>query len=201
MPTVLITAFEPYDRWSENSSWLTLIELTKELPDTPTITTRLYPVDFGAVRERLAEDLEVNYDFALHLGQAPGNACIQLESVAINIGGNSNQLPEQYQPLVPDGPVAYRSELPLADWASRLRDEGIPTQVSYHAGTYLCNATLYLSQYVAEQKGLKTRSTFIHLPLEMSQALQSNPDLAAMPITTLVAATKLILGEIASVPS
>jgi len=200
MPTVLITAFEPYERWPENSSWLTLIELTKDLPDTPAITTRLYPVDFGAVRERLTEDLEVNYDFALHLGQAPGNASIQLEAVAINVGGNSKQLPEEYEPLVPDGPVAYRSELPLADWATRLREAGIPTQVSYHAGTYLCNATLYLSQYVAEQKGLRTRSTFIHLPLEISQTLQSKPDLAAMPITTLVDATKLILSEIASDP-
>jgi pyroglutamyl-peptidase len=200
MPTVLITAFEPYERWTENSSWLTLIELTKDLPGAPEITTRLYPTDFGAMRERLTEDLEVDYDYVLHLGQAPGNASIQLEAVAINIGGNSSQLPEEYEPLVPDGPVAYRSSLPLADWAAKLRKAGIPSQVSYHAGTYLCNATLYLSQYLAEQRGLKTHSTFIHFPLEISQTLQSRQDLAAMPITTLVAATKLILEEIASVP-
>jgi pyroglutamyl-peptidase len=145
--------------------------------------------------------MEFNYDYALHLGQAPGNACVQLEAVAINVGGNSNKLPEEYEPLVHDGPVAYRSDLPLADWASRLRKDGIPSQVSYHAGTYLCNATLYLSQYLTEQKGLKTRSTFIHFPLEISQTLQSRQDLAAMPITTLVATLKLILGEIASDPS
>ena len=201
MPTVLITAFEPYDCWTENSSWLTLIELTKDLPNSPTITTRLYPVDFAATCERLAEDLDDNYDYALHLGQAPGNACIQLESVAINIGGNSRQLPDEYEPLVPDGPVAYRSPLPLADWAAKLREAGIPSQVSYHAGTYLCNATLYLSHHVVEQKNLKTRSTFIHLPLAISQTLQSKQDLAAMPLATLVAAAKLVLDEIASDPN
>ena len=56
-PRVLITAFEPYDRWRENSSWLALVELTKELPREPHVTTRLYPVDFGLVRSKLEEDL------------------------------------------------------------------------------------------------------------------------------------------------
>ena len=32
MPSVLITAFEPYDRWRANSSWLTLVQLTQDLP-------------------------------------------------------------------------------------------------------------------------------------------------------------------------
>ena len=26
MPTVLLTAFEPYDRWPENASWLALVD-------------------------------------------------------------------------------------------------------------------------------------------------------------------------------
>ena len=48
MASVLITAFEPYDRWEANSSWLALVELTKDLPSEPRITTRRYPVDFAA---------------------------------------------------------------------------------------------------------------------------------------------------------
>ena len=40
MPTLLLTAFEPYDGWPENSSWLTLVELTKNLPSAPRLTTR-----------------------------------------------------------------------------------------------------------------------------------------------------------------
>ena len=57
MPKILLTAFEPYDVWSENASWLALVELTKEMPPGIDITTRRYPVDFTAVKERLAEDL------------------------------------------------------------------------------------------------------------------------------------------------
>lgn len=198
MPTVLVTAFEPYDNWPENSSWLTLVELTKSLPETPAITTRLYPVDFAEMRQRLSKDLAANFDYALHLGQAPGTGSVQLEAIGINIGGSSEHLPEEYKPLVAEGPVAYQSTLPLAVWATKLRKAGIPSQVSYNAGTFLCNAMLYLSQHFAEQQRLKTQTTFIHLPLETSQTLSSTEDSAAMPVGTLVSAVRLILEELAT---
>ena len=137
MTKVLITAYEPYDRWDANSSWLALVKLTKDLPTNPEITTRLYPVDFSIVREKLAADLRENYDVALHLGQAPGSSQIQFEAIGINVAGHQSQRPEDYVPLTENGPEAYRSRLPLAQWSRKLRQAGIPAQVSYHAGTFL----------------------------------------------------------------
>src|SRR4051794_17606849 len=113
MPTILLTAFEPYDRWPENASWLALVELTRELPVDVKVVTRRYPVDFSAARQRLSDDLSSNFDFALHLGQAPGIARVHLEAVGINVGGHSSQTPDAFQPLVANGPVAYQSQLPL----------------------------------------------------------------------------------------
>lgn len=185
MATVLITAFEPYDRWSENSSWSALIELTKLFPKQPKIVTRRYPVDFSKVRSQLAKDLAANYDFAIHLGQAPGISRVHFEAIGLNIGGHSNQMPDEYQPLVADGPVAYHSKLPLARWAALLRSDGIPAAVSYHAGTYLCNAMLYLSHYYAAQQELKTLATFIHLPLCPEQVVGGKQDLASMPSSSV----------------
>jgi pyroglutamyl-peptidase len=197
MTSVLITAFEPYDRWQANSSWLALVKLTQSLPSEPAITTRLYPVDFAAVKEKLAGDLAANHDFALHLGQAPGSTRIQLESIAINVGGSSMQSPERFRVLVEGGPVAYRSSLPLGDWALMLREAGIPAQISYHAGTFLCNATLYFCHYLAERMGLKTRAAFVHLPLDVTQSAQQAQDLAALPSDTTADALRIILAELA----
>ena len=197
MTRVLITAFEPYDRWTANSSWLTLVQLTQNLPDEPAITTRLYPVDFAAVKERLAADLASNYDYALHLGQAPGSTRIQLESHAINIGGSSMQSPDQFRSLIEGGPVAYRSPLPLGPWAVMLREAKIPAEISYHAGTYLCNATLYFSCYLAERMALTTRSAFIHLPLDVSQTAAQAQHMAALPAGTSAEALRMILTEMA----
>ncbi len=197
MTSVLLTAFDAYGGWDQNSSWLTLIELTRNLPDRPIVTTRRYPVDFQAMRERLAADLDANYDYAFHLGQSPGRGRVELEAIGLNIAGKLEQRPDEFFRLVEDGPVAYRSDLPLADWAAKVRQAGIPCQLSHHAGTYLCNATLYLSHFLAEQKSLITRPLFIHLPLDVSQTLGQCKDFPTMPATTMAAAVRLILDELA----
>ena len=197
MPRILLTAFEPYDRWKANASWLALVQLTQNLPDEPQITTRLYPVDFAEMKARLTADLAANFDFALHIGQAPGSSRIQLEAIGLNIGGSSSQSPDQYRSLAEDGPVAYRSELPLADWAVKLRRAGVPAQVSYHAGNYLCNATLYWSHYLIERMALATQTAFIHVPLDVSQVVNEPHGTASLPVNISSQAIRLILDELA----
>ena len=128
--------------------------------------------------------------------KSPGLARVHLEAVGLNVGGTSQQLPEQFQPLVPDGPVAYQSDLPLADWAAKLRGAGIPAQVSYHAGTFLCNATLYLTHHFCQQRGWKTRATFLHLPLTTQQTVRERQDIACLPTSMTAEAIRLILEEL-----
>jgi pyroglutamyl-peptidase len=102
-------------------------------------------------------------------------------------------LPDQFQPLVPGGPAAYRSSLPLAEWAGQIRQLGIPCQVSYHAGTYLCNALLYLTHHIAQQQSLKTRAAFIHLPLAPQQVLSERSDTPSLPSAICAEGVRLII--------
>jgi pyroglutamyl-peptidase len=193
--TVLVTAFEPYDRWASNASWDALVALTRELPVAPRVVTRRYPVDFEKTRAKLAEDLAANYDYTLHLGQAPGSSRVHLEAVALNVAGETTQSPDDFQTLVPNGPAAYRSGLPLSAWATKIRAAGIPVQVSYHAGTYLCNAILYLAQHIAAEQKLKTQSAFVHLPLSPSQVLNERHDVPSLPTALCAEALQVILAE------
>ncbi|MCG8586632.1 MAG: pyroglutamyl-peptidase I [Pirellulales bacterium] len=197
MPRILLTAFEPYDIWKENASWLALIELTRDLPSQFDITTRRYPVDFGEVKDRLARDLAAGYDFAIHLGQAPGSSVVQLEQIAINVGGQSSQERHQHRPLSSDGPVAYRSTLPLEAWVPVLREAGIPTTLSFHAGTFLCNATLYWTHYLAERNGWSTQAMFVHLPLATSQVAHEQQAMPSLPTEMAAHAVRLILERLA----
>lgn len=193
---VLLTAFEPYGPWPTNASWLALMELTRDLPQQPHTTTRLYPVDFAKVRDRLTQDLAQNYDVALHLGQAPGETAIRLESVGLNVRSPAREDHtggQSFGPLVEDGPLAYASELPMATLAQRLRAAGIPAGVSHHAGTYVCNATLYLSHYIAQRMALQTRIGFIHLPLETSQAAADGAKTPSLPASISAAAIREVL--------
>ena len=140
MTRILVTAFEPYDRWPDNSSWLALADLTRWYDGDAELTTRRYPVDLTRMSESLRKDLQANFDFAIHLGQAPGSTLIKLESVGLNVRSNGS-------PLIANATEAYRSSLPLEQYHRGLIAAGIPNEVSHHAGTYLCNAALYLSQH------------------------------------------------------
>jgi pyroglutamyl-peptidase len=195
MTRVLVTAFEPYDRWTENASWLALVELTSQLPTSPQVTTRRYPVDYEQVRKRIESDLAGGYDFVLHLGQAPGSARIHLEAVGLNVrSGIDNSI--SAEPLCLDGPMAYRSALPLEEWAQRLNREGIPARVSYHAGTFLCNAAMYYTHHLAAMQGLRTRAAFIHVPLDPRQVANDRQASSAQPAALSGQAIRLILEEL-----
>ncbi len=186
MTRILITAFEPYDRWPANSSWLALMDLTRWYDGDAEITTRRYPVDLSRMSENLRKDLQSNFDFAIHLGQAPGSTLIKLESVGLNVRSNGS-------PLIANAPEAYRSCIPLDACHHGLIAAGIPSEISHHAGTYLCNAALYLSQHYAKSYGLRTKSLFVHIPLAPAQAAADKSSLASMSTPMASAAVAMVI--------
>lgn len=193
MKSVLLTAFEPYDRFPANASWLTLVELTRNLPEDLKITTRLYPVDYARARELAQQDLLAEPDYAIHLGQAPGSGRLRLETTGLNTSLRG----QAHVPLLADGAAAYRTTLPLDQWVPQLRGAGIPAEVSNHAGTFLCNALLYYSLHEAKVRGLRTQAFFLHVPLDVSQVLNDATDTPCLPVEYAAAGLRLILGELA----
>ena len=162
MTRILLTAFEPYDQWRENSSWLALVELTRWFESRAHVVTRRYPVHLQAASDRLRKDLLDQYDLAIHLGQSPGSPVLKLESTGLNRRTDGT-------PLIEGAPAAYVTPLPLDRLRDSLLAQHIPAEVSHHAGTYLCNAILYLSQHISAQLDLPTRAMFVHLPLAPEQ--------------------------------
>ena len=186
MTRILITAFEPYDRWPANSSWLALTDLTRWYDGDAEITTRRYPVDLSRMSENLRKDLQANFDFAIHLGQSPGSTIIKLESVGLNVRSNGS-------PLISNAPEAYRSGLLLTPCHGELVAAGIPSEISHHAGTYLCNAALYLSQHYSKSYGLRTKSLFLHIPLSPAQAAADKGSPASMSTPMASAAVAIVM--------
>ena len=189
MTRILITAFEPYDRWQANSSWLALTDLTRWYDGDAEIITRRYPVDLSRMSENLRKDLQANFDFAIHLGQAPGSTLIKLESVGLNVRSNGS-------PLIDNAPEAYRSNLPLDRCHRALIAAGIPSEVSHHAGTYLCNAALYLSQHYCQSYGLRTQSLFLHFPLAPAHAAADKGTPASMSTPMASAAVAMVIQQL-----
>ena len=178
---VLLTAFEPYDSWDLNSSWEALVTFLHHRGLPSGVITRRYPVDLVELQRRLEKDLATGFDAVLHLGQAPGISRVQLEAIAVNVAGMTEATGDFFGPLVPNAPVAYRTTFPLDQWNLELRSSGIPSSVSFHAGTYLCNAALFLTHHWHAVHRRACSIGFVHLPLTPEQVLRSRRDLPSMP--------------------
>jgi pyroglutamyl-peptidase len=190
---ILVTAFEPYDQWKTNSSWDALTELLSGRGIPPGVTTRRYPVDLDALNERLHKDLERGFDAILHLGQSPGACAVHLESIAVNVAGVTYGSSNQFGPIVTDAPVAYRTRCPINQMCSELRGSGIPANISYHAGTYLCNAAMFLSHHWHAVRNLDCHIGFAHLPLTLEQSIASGRELPGLPVKDLARAIECML--------
>jgi len=192
MPRILITAFEPFGGWATNSSHHCLEALLSSPPADVELETRIYPVDFRLVRRLIEDDLESHFDAALHLGQAEGSQAVRLEMFAVNAGVERREEGASHFDLEPDGPHAFRVQLPLLEWTELLQQEGLPVEVSYHAGTYLCNALLYWSQNVTAALATDTKSLFIHLPLVPEQSREPAAGDASLPTLSATQSAQVV---------
>ena len=179
MRKLLITGFEPFGGEEINPSW----EAVQRLPDEIggfSLTKLLVPVVFGKAAERVigvADKLAP--DVIISVGQAGGRRAITPETVAINlrfakIPDNEGNLPKD-EPIVAGGENAYFSTLPVRKIAEAVNGCGIPSEVSYSAGAYVCNDLLYtlLDRYSAEGVGVG----FIHVPYVTEQSKEPSMSL------------------------
>jgi len=186
-------ALRPLDR---NASWLALVELTRQLPPGPKVVTRRYPVDFELARARLLDDLAADYDYALHLGQAPGIGRIHLEAVGINVGGHSSQTPRS----VPAAGARRPGCLPKLASAGRLGRQNprfgrpLPGLVSRR---HISLQRAPLSHAPRHRTtGAQNRATFIHVPLAPQQVLTERQDWPTLTSGQCAEAVRCILSEL-----
>ncbi len=186
---ILVTAFKPYDCWGENSSWLALQHWLRDYDGTEELVTRLYPVDLDELHSRLPQDLQWRPDAILHLGQAPGMSHVAVEAIALNAAGLIQESGRALRPIVTGGPVAYQTRCDVERMAVGIRGKGVPAAVSYHAGTYLCNALFYLSHHLMASSDPQIGIAFLHLPLATEQVVSGKqPHLPSLPTGMLAGA-------------
>lgn len=159
------------------------------------VVTRTLPTEFGAAPRVLLEEIQhTSPGVVVCLGQARGRAAVTPERVAINVASthtlpdNAGDHPED-EPVIPDGPAAYFSTLPVRRIADELRRNGLPASVSCTAGTFVCNAVFYTLMHALAHDHQHVRGGFVHLPVLPEQA--PDGDTPTMALDDLLRAAQI----------
>ena len=196
LPTLLLTGFEPFGGEITNPSWQVAQALHGEVLGGARVVAVQLPCVFGAALAALQAALQQHRpQLVLALGQAGGRCELTPERVAINvddarIADNSGAQPVD-RPVVPGGPAAYFSSLPIKAMVAALRAAGVPASVSQTAGTFVCNHVFYGLMH-ALQKHPGVRGGFMHLPLLPEQATRL-PGQPSVALATQVAGVRVAL--------
>ncbi|MDU0292433.1 pyroglutamyl-peptidase I [Saccharothrix longispora] len=188
---VLLTGFEPFGGERTNPSW----EAVKAVEPTGyTLTTLELPCVFHESIEVLKDALdERHYDLVIATGQAGGRPDVTPERTAVNlddarIPDNRGNRPVD-EPVLPEGPTAYFSTLPVKAAVAALTAEGIPASVSHTAGTFVCNHVFYGLMHLTATAHPGTRAGFVHVPFSPDQT----EDAPSLPVGTTAKALDLII--------
>lgn len=209
MPSVLLTGFEPFGTTPVNPAEQVARRLDGADVNGARIASRIVPNTFFTCIEVVkAAIAELQPEVVVMMGEYGGRATITVERIALNLNDgaryglrdNDGKLLQDVL-TAPDGPVAYRSTLPIRAMVRAMRDAGIPADISDTAGTFCCNHLMYgILHHIAVQ-GLNLRAGWVHLPhLPEVAALEHNLGAPSMSVETAAAGLRVAIAAVGAHP-
>jgi pyroglutamyl-peptidase len=209
---ILLTGFEPYGGLPSNPAAQTIEALDGNVIAGFCIAGRPLPVSLERIEAALAAAIEEIQPAAIiSLGLAPGEAVIRIERVGLNLADYAladNDGAKTTDWSLAAGAAARWSTLPIRRIEQALLAAGTPARLSETAGTYLCNACLYLALSFVEKRGLDIPCGFIHLPMtpELAAHTLTNGSASAfdrvtpasMELARIITAIRIAVGETAA---
>lgn len=187
---VLLTGYEPFGGEAINPALESVKRLHGQTIGGAQVVAVELPVVWEEVMPKFVAALnEHQPDVAISVGQAGGRAKITPEYVGINLmnGKDNAGVTKAFEPIIPGGPDAYFTNLPVVQMVAAMNEAGIPAAVSYTAGTYLCNYLAYAVRHHAVTNNLNLKSCFIHIPYLPEQVIDKPTNTPSMPLETIVA--------------
>ena len=196
---VLLTGFEPFGKYKENSSWAVAEKVAACGVCNANVMARRLPVSFAGVAKALRDAVEeCNPDVVVMLGQSANIDYVKLERIAINMMDSALADNDGYtadeEPISMDGVAALFTNVDVKQLCKTLIKENINAKVSNSAGLFVCNRLYYEALLMCkENPGMK--ALFVHLPLYEGQSSAEN-EKPCMPLDDMVKAIQIITRKI-----
>ena len=192
---VLITGFDPFGGENINPAFEAVKKIGDEINSCQVLKLEIPTVFYKSIEILEKAIIREKPDLVLCVGQAGGRSSISIEQVAINL--NEARIPDNEgnkpsgSKVMDDGENAYFTNIPSKAILKDLHNSGIPSSLSYTAGTYVCNHIFYGLMYLIDKKYKNIRGGFIHVPFMPAQVLEK--PMASMGIGMIAEALEIII--------
>lgn len=176
MKKILVTGFDPFNKAKINPSY----EAVKLLPDTIgdyQIVKLEVKTIFGFSADKVIDAIKTHKpSYVLMVGEAGERDKISIERIGINlddarIQDNAGQQPRLTK-IAESGADGIFATIPVDQIYQALKEANIPVEISYSAGTFVCNHLFYsVLNYLTTSPSFKIiKAGFIHVPLLPEEA-------------------------------
>jgi pyroglutamyl-peptidase len=194
---ILLTGFEPFGGDVVNPSWEIARALDGSTVGGAQVVACQLPCVFGRAPQVLRQALAQGpFALVVALGMAGSRTGLSFERIAVNlddapIPDNAGQQPVD-RAVLPQGPAAYFSTLPVKRMVDTVRAAGIAADTSQTAGTFVCNHVFYQLMHGLARTPHAPFAGFVHVPvLPAQQAL--HPQGQAMELEMQVQGIRVAL--------
>ena len=198
---ILFTGFDPFGGEKINPAGEAVKMMKNEIQGAEILKLEV-PTVFGKAGEVLKKAVEqYRPDAVVCVGQAGGRAAITPEMIAVNI--MDARIPDNagnkpcHELIIKEGREAYFSSLPVKDIEKNLNDNGIPSAVSYHAGTFVCNYLMYSLMNLIDTKYPNMRGGFVHVPYSTEQVKNRETPMPSMELNEITRGLEIIAETLA----
>lgn len=198
---ILISGFEPFGGSTVNPTEKLIRAIAEETFAGVELKTILLPVYFDDCVELLLQEIDgFRPDAVISCGLAGGRTGITPERIAVNLKDIALDAPypdnkgarPQDMPINPDGPDGLFTKLPIRRMVGRLKEAGIPASISYTAGTFICNNTMYGVLDYIRDNDLSLIAGFVHFPASEEMA-EEHPAWPTMPQEMMLQGLQMII--------
>ncbi|MEP2920844.1 MAG: pyroglutamyl-peptidase I [Sulfitobacter sp.] len=195
-PKILIAGYGSWAKAKENPAQAIALELgacTWACCDVVGVAMPVDTVTVSAEIDRLLTEHSPDAWIGVGVSSA---ANVQAEFIGINwrafdvpdAGGKSINGAE----VIEGGPPAYYATLPNSEIVEAIKAAGIPSELSFHAGTHLCNQMLYTTAHQIKARGLSTLTGFIHVPRTLANILELDDRKMNLPSMSLALSSEAV---------
>lgn len=187
---LLLTGFGPFGSNTSNPTTDIVKELEGLVVNEFNIISKELPVSYQKLDKLLPEIYQSDtWDAIIHLGLASDQKKITPEKVALNLIDSKNPDNDGEcfldKKIIETGDSLY-STLPVRKMVKSLAAEKIPAEISYSAGVYVCNYTMYHCLHYIQKNNFQIPAGFIHVPQISTET----------PISMLIKGIKLCISAI-----